>query len=129
MRSSILALPTMIIGMATLQAEVASFQGLGTLPEHEASCVSAVSADGSVVVGSSYGDTQVAGSTVEAFRWTVQGGMIGLGLLTGCQRSRAWDVSPDGSVVVGLSDRVDVERQSVLGTVLRLLGILRPDFV
>jgi uncharacterized membrane protein len=54
---------------------------------------SAVSADGSVVVGLGGPD---------AFRWTAQSGRIGLGDLPGGDfRSFANDVSADGSVIVG----------------------------
>jgi probable HAF family extracellular repeat protein len=49
----------------------------------------AVSADGSVVIGSSAG---------QACRWTENGGLVGLGF------TRATAVSADGSVVVGRSD-------------------------
>ena len=66
----------------------------------------AVSADGSVVVG--WGDTP-AGSK-QAFRWTLGGGMVGLGDLSGgIFLSEATDVSADGAIVVGSSN-------SVLGT-------------
>ncbi|MGE0536392.1 MAG: PEP-CTERM sorting domain-containing protein [Pirellulales bacterium] len=61
--------------------------GLGDLP----SSAVAVSADGSVVVGSSS----------EAFRWTSGGGMVGLGDPPGFNSGFAWGVSADGSVVVG----------------------------
>jgi probable HAF family extracellular repeat protein len=59
-----------------------------------------VSADGSVIVGSSSGfDGQ------EAFVWTMLGGMVGLGDLPGgFFGSRAQAVSLDGKVVVGGSD-------------------------
>ena len=59
-----------------------------------------VSADGSVVVGASRASTAANGT--EAFRWTSDGGMQGLGDLPGNSFfSRATDVSADGSVVVG----------------------------
>jgi len=56
----------------------------------------AVSADGAVVVGFSN-----FGSHVEAFRWTAQTGMVGLGTVPGFPNSMASDVSADGTVVVG----------------------------
>jgi probable HAF family extracellular repeat protein len=65
----------------------------------------AVSADGSVVIGQSStangnGNTQ---DEYEAFRWTQSGGMVGLGDLPGGRfTSRANAVSADGSVVVGI---------------------------
>jgi len=73
--------------------------GLGFLPGGaiRGSGATDVSADGSVVVG--LGDSA---SGIEAFRWTVNGGMVGLGDLPGgLFRSVAQAVSADGSVVVG----------------------------
>jgi probable HAF family extracellular repeat protein len=61
-----------------------------------------VSADGTVVVGSSS-----SASGDEAFRWTSDGGMVGLGNLTGHNGSVAHAVSADGSVVVGWSSYSD----------------------
>jgi probable HAF family extracellular repeat protein len=56
-----------------------------------------VSADGSVVVGR--GDF---GSGFEAFRWTSEGGSVGLGDLSGGDfDSEAYDASGDGKVIVG----------------------------
>ena len=64
-----------------------------------------VSADGTVVVGwSDPGPVDgglVAGS--EAFRWTRETGLEGLGLLDGSDRSSARAISADGSVIVGAS--------------------------
>lgn len=79
---------------------VASFQGLGDLPGGAFySDAKAVSADGSVVVGSS---KSAAGT--EAFYWTKQGGLHGLGDLPGgIFQSGANGVSSDGSVIVGSS--------------------------
>lgn len=75
-------------------------QGLGGLPGGSwGSSASGVSADGSVVVGSSrptdFGQN-------EAFRWTESGGLVGLGGLPGGKHwNGAKGVSADGSVVVG----------------------------
>jgi probable HAF family extracellular repeat protein len=64
---------------------------------------SAVSADGTVVVGLSASD---AGD--QAFRWTVDGELQALGMLPGyTASSQAYAVSGDGSVVVGESLRDD----------------------
>jgi probable HAF family extracellular repeat protein len=72
----------------------------GGMPENF-SWASAVSADGSVVVGRGSSDL---GRRFEAFRWTIGGGMRGLGDLPGGEFfSLALDVSADGSVVVGES--------------------------
>jgi probable HAF family extracellular repeat protein len=56
----------------------------------------AASADGSVVVG-------IGHSTIdaEAFRWTQETGMVGLGLLPQTDYSRAFGVSGNGTVIVG----------------------------
>jgi probable HAF family extracellular repeat protein len=59
---------------------------------------SAVSADGSVIVGLS----KDAANRDRAFIWTSGGGMVDLGTLGGTQ-ANAYDVSADGSVVVGFS--------------------------
>jgi probable HAF family extracellular repeat protein len=91
-------------------AKAASFQGLGDLPGGDfESFAFDVSADGSTVVGRSSSIAEVYDSSeddylqsevIEAFRWTKEGGMEGLGLLGG-DFSSAYGVSADGSVVVG----------------------------
>jgi len=68
-----------------------------------------ISADGSVIVGSSRSDAGVdhwgGGPVEEAFRWTEAGGMVGLGDLPGGGfRSSASATSADGSVIVGMSE-------------------------
>jgi len=74
----------------------ADFQGLGNLGG-DFSEAQNVSADGTTVVGRS---TSAQGS--EAFRWTSDGGMVGLGDLPGLTfSSTAWGCSADGSVVAG----------------------------
>ncbi len=94
-------------------------EGLGDLPggipgtnEGEInSLASAVSADGSVVVGTGnmdYWDLLLGGhqqdSIKEAFYWTNETGMVGLGNLAGGDLwSTATDVSSDGTVIVGNS--------------------------
>jgi probable HAF family extracellular repeat protein len=55
----------------------------------------AITPDGSVVVGYSYGTDQ------RAVRWTQAGGMVSLGTLNGGTFSTAQAVNADGSVVVG----------------------------
>lgn len=74
---------------------------LGDLPGGTTSSVaSAVSGDGSVIVGFSG-----SASGDQAFRWTAGGGMVGLGHLPGGGVfSGATGASHDGSVVVGSSD-------------------------
>jgi probable HAF family extracellular repeat protein len=78
--------------------------GLGLLPVDldpnlfgRGSNAYAVTADGSTVVG--WSET---GPSVEGFRWTSDGGMVGLGDLPGGgSNSYAYGISADGSVVVG----------------------------
>lgn len=83
----------------TTSTGAASFRGLGDLPGGEFySLPLGVSADGSEVVGVSDG-----APGREAFRWTAEGDMIGLGFLPGRSSSEAWGVSADGAVVVGSS--------------------------
>jgi probable HAF family extracellular repeat protein len=82
--------------------EAGGMQGLGVLPDsgYYYSSASGVSADGSVVVGSSKISNEDC-----AFRWTIAGGMVSLGDLPGGHtRSNASGVSVDGSVVVGSSE-------------------------
>ncbi len=80
-----------------------SFAGLGFLPGPNTtySSASAISADGSTVVGYSGGDVAVA--PCEAFRYNrASGTMTGLGWLpTDTRLSLATGVSADGSVIVG----------------------------
>jgi probable HAF family extracellular repeat protein len=76
-----------------------SFQGLGDLPGGGFSSFPiGISDGGSVVVGNSK-----SASGVEAFRWSANGGMVGLGTLPGDSYSQANATSADGSVVVGRS--------------------------
>jgi probable HAF family extracellular repeat protein len=71
---------------------------LGYLPGGTYSAPNGISADGSVIVGSS---SSAFGS--QAFRWTAGSGMVGLGYLPGGTYSSANGISADGSVIVGSS--------------------------
>jgi len=84
----------MLLGGAVSTAfAAASLTPLGHLPGGADSDANGVSADGSVVVGR---------SSFQAFRWTSDGGMVGLGdLPAGSFDSVASTVSADGAVVVG----------------------------
>jgi uncharacterized membrane protein len=79
--------------------------GLGFLPTSQSGSATAVSADGSTVVG--YGTDFGSGnsSRAEAWIWTAAGGMRSLGVLPGGSSSTARYVSPDGSLVIGTSGR------------------------
>jgi probable HAF family extracellular repeat protein len=94
------------LSLWTAPAQAVSFSGLGWLPDTSYSIANAISADGSVVVGSGacieysgcYGT-----STFQAFRWTQETGMVGIGLDFN-KNSNALALSADGSVVVGTFD-------------------------
>ena len=83
--------PSLCYGQPTLR-------GLGDLPGGAfRSEAYDVSADGSVVVGTSHSE-----NGWEAFRWTTQTGMVGLGDLPGGGfSSLAYSVSGNGGVIVG----------------------------
>ena len=78
-----------------------------------------VSADGSTVVGS-------GNSTLgrEAFRYTVAGGLQGIGDLPGGQfQSEAWDVNGDGSVIVGFGNSSPFGTQAFRWTPAGIAGL------
>jgi uncharacterized membrane protein len=79
--------------------------GLGDLPGGRFDSLAyGVSHDGSVVVGAGtpFGEVEFGFEIQEAFRWTWDRGMVGLGDLPGgALNSVAFAVSGDGSVVVG----------------------------
>jgi probable HAF family extracellular repeat protein len=78
-------------------SQAAFFQGLGHLPGGNFPSVAwSVSADGLVVVREC-----VSESGYEAFRWTSDSGMVGLGYVPGSSDSYAYDLSSAGSVIVG----------------------------
>jgi len=84
----------------------AQFQGLGNVSQQWfESQAYGVSADGNVVAGLSYSGDDLGYLTWEAFRWTPEGGMAGLGYLQGgpYRRSGANAVSADGTAIVGFS--------------------------
>ncbi len=87
-----------------------SFTGLGFLPEDGTGPISealGISADGSTVVGWSTSNSRQPSLTIEAFRWTSDTGMVGLGHLDRryafIYLSEARSVSADGSTAVGYS--------------------------
>lgn len=101
---------TLCVAAEAKPAKRASFQGLGDLPGGTFSSTALdVSADGSTVVGSSViepvPEDMLGEDTSEAFRWTEDGGMQGLGdLPRGIFQSYASKVSADGSIVLGSSN-------------------------
>ena len=87
-----------VVGFCFQRSEAARFINLGDLGGQVGSSSTArdISADGSVVVGS----VGPLGAQ-QAFRWTEQTGMAGLGQLPGNSDSGAAAVSADGNLVVG----------------------------
>lgn len=75
----------------------AAFTGISPLPGDVSNQPTAVSADGTVVVGIS---TSTSGKT-QAFRWSALEGMTGLGFMAGGTSSSARAVSADGTMVLG----------------------------
>jgi probable HAF family extracellular repeat protein len=93
-----LLVPLLSISPSLMLGADVSFRGLGHLYEGAAdSSANAVSADGLVVVGASRNSS----GNEEAFRWTAQTGMIGLGTLPGQTNSVASGISADGTIIVG----------------------------
>ena len=68
----------LLASAAARASAAASLAPLGNLPGGNGSVASAVSADGSTVVGYSTYDFGLNG--IEAFRWTSAGGMVSFGL-------------------------------------------------
>ena len=80
----------------------AEFYALGDLPGGKFhSFADGLSDDGSVVVG--YSEYSADGIDREAFLWTEDTGMVGLGRLD-FRFSKATDASADGSVIAGYVD-------------------------
>lgn len=93
-------------GEAFRRTESTGMVGLGHLHGLTGySLATGVSADGSVVVGSSaeLRELGIAIPRAEAFRWTEDEGMVGLGILPGYEASHAIATSADGAWVVGQS--------------------------
>lgn len=96
-----------ILSISTTATAAPMFMGLGDLAGGAfRSTASAVSADGSTVVGSSIGDSTYNGGH-EAIRWTRASGMEGLSKDSFfIENGHASGVSGDGSVVIGASDTI-----------------------
>ena len=117
-----IAVGTCMAGRTSAQM---TFQGLGDLPGGIFSTIPrAISQDGRVVVGraSSAFGTSSGGTCCEAFRWTEETGIVGLGDLPGgAFESEAEDVSSDGSIIVGQAHSgVDVGAVWVDGGILSI---------
>ncbi|MGD0420648.1 MAG: hypothetical protein ABSA68_13895 [Xanthobacteraceae bacterium] len=101
----IVILSVLALGAAPDFAKAATvFEGLGFVPGYETdSWAYDVSANGKVVVGSSY---NASTNTTEAFRWTAATGMVGIG------SGIAFGVNANGSVVVGNSETSNTQPQA-----------------
>ena len=84
-------------GKTAFRWENGEMVGLGALPGHEWSEAKAVSANGSVIVG-----TSATGGRSDPFRWE-NGSMVALGEVYPHVGARASAVNADGSVIVGIS--------------------------
>jgi probable HAF family extracellular repeat protein len=127
--------------LSVSQVQAANFTGLGYLPGGDFSYAADVSADGSVVVGTSGRASSLDGTSFrEAFRWTAEDGMVGLGYIgfIGDEGyvpgSYAADVSADGSVVVGYADGAVIPDSGFAGAFrwtaedgMVSLGVLNPS--
>lgn len=97
-RIATIALAGSVAAISSPPARAGFFLPLGDLPGGAvASSARSVSNDGRVVVGVD----RAASDDVQAFRWTPDTGMVGLGKLPGGTTSRALGVSADGSIVAG----------------------------
>lgn len=100
-----LALIGLLAALSPAPAPAASFTGLGDIPGGPfASSATGVSDDGRVVVGrgTREGGSRPRDGLSEAFRWTAEDGLEGLGSLFASDGiSSAAGVSGDGSIIVG----------------------------
>jgi probable HAF family extracellular repeat protein len=90
-------------GQAAVWTDIGAF-GLGYLPGYESSQALDIpffswSSNIDPIVGTAYSSTGME----QAFRWSKDTGMVGLGFLTGDDRSRAYGISGDRIVIVGTS--------------------------
>jgi len=93
-------------GQAVRWTQKGGMVGLGFLPNNVFSSASSISADGSVIAGTSGNNYQEFNDQAyngQAFRWTQETGMVGLGFLPDNVFSLAKNISADGAVVVGES--------------------------
>ena len=83
-----------------------SFQGLSDMPGGKYHSIAyAVSPDGTVAVGCGYPHSD----DPQAFMWSRETGIVGLGLMDGASSSEAYDVSNGGEVIVGRAWGADYE--------------------
>jgi probable HAF family extracellular repeat protein len=104
---------TMLVDATSSDAGSYSFQGIGGFPGATAieTSADAVSADGSVVVGSG---SLTNGGVEEAFRWTETTGVVPLGFAPNSSVSVASAVSADGSVITGWNNNGEAYRWTAM---------------
>lgn len=94
---------SIVVGVRTGQAirwtQAGGIVGLGFVPGWIASRATAISSDGSVIVGA-----VSDGLYSQGFRWTQASGMVGLGQPPGAYDSVARAVSANGEIIVGYSE-------------------------
>ncbi len=78
-----------------------SFEALGSLSAGYASIATAVSADGTTIVGAASYSASPTTTGQSAFRWTQATGMVSLGTLPGAPHTLATAVSDNGRVIAG----------------------------
>lgn len=98
--AAILPLAACLFGGDGGGTPAATFTRLGFLPGYATSVAVAVSADGSVVAGTA----STPSGNRQAFRWTVQEGLVGLGFAPTGTNSAAAAVSADGAVILANGD-------------------------
>jgi probable HAF family extracellular repeat protein len=103
LRASLLGLLGLpLLATPGVAASQAVFTGLGDLPGGFWSTATAISADGTTVVGESATTASPFLSDLSAFRWTRETGMVALGEMPGGDHPvEANGVSGDGRVIVG----------------------------
>jgi len=99
----LMLLPLIFVNFTNISlSNAASFQGLGYLTGGTCSEAASVSADGSVVVG-----TSCTASGVQAFRWTATDKMMKIPVPNGLVETWATGVSADGAYVSGYGRESD----------------------
>jgi uncharacterized membrane protein len=91
------------LGQAFRWTAAGGLVGLRFGPSFDSTTGRAISSDGSVIVGGAWSNFTGVGTkwSSQAFRWTADGDMVGLGIRRNDPSGWATAVSADGSVVVG----------------------------
>jgi hypothetical protein len=100
-------------------------ENLGTLLGMDRGAAFDISGDGTVVVGASAGgDIELDTYQAEAFRWTTETGMVGLGVPPGFRQSIARAISQDKSTIVGHAENYPIDSQAFRWTAQQGLTVL-----